>query len=228
LGIANPIDTGWDETLADYGLTLNKDIAYVVRLNENIRIGQGFVQYILPYPFWVKSLPANKEAQIKIPEGVLLAWPSSIQITDKENVQITKLLQTSSAGGKIEGVLSIAPDAAPKQGQGTPVLLAVMGEKQGSRIVLVGDSDLATNEFVQNSPANQTFLSAILDWLIADETLSQVPRRQFVPTLLKFKTPQDAIMSQYTNLIGVPIAIGLFGFWWLRRRNKLTKRTYRT
>ena len=229
LGIASPVEHGWDSLLADYGLSIKSNLAYDVQLNENIRLGQGNVQYILPYPYWVRSLATETaKNQFSLQDGVLLGWPSSIDVNrDTENINITELLTTSQAGGITKGTLTIAPDTAPKQGQGTPVLLSVMAEKSGSRVVLVGDSELASDDFYQNSPANQLFLASILDWLVADNALTQIPRRQFVPTLLKFEKPQDALIAQYGNIIGVPVIIGLFGFWWLRRRNNLTKRTYR-
>ena len=228
LGIANPVDHGWDQLLADYGLLLKKNMAYDVQLNENIRIGQGLVQVITPYPFWVRSLPTEEgKSLMQIPEGVLMAWSSEVEVKNgQEGVKLTKLLTTSKAGGKVEGTLSISPDTAPKQGSGQPVLLAVAAEKDGSRIVLVGDSELATDNFMQNNQANQLFLSNVIDWLVADKTLAQVPRRIIVPAILKFNSPQDAMFAQYGNIIGLPILVAIFGFWWLRRRNNLTKRDY--
>jgi hypothetical protein len=71
------------------------------------------------------------------------------------------------------------------------------------------------------------FLSSIVDTLVADEAMARVPRRQIVPVLLDFQNPLDPIIAQYGNIIGAPVIIGLFGFWWLRRRHKLTERTYR-
>jgi ABC-2 type transport system permease protein len=229
LGIATPVDHGWDQILSEYGLALSKNLAYDVQLNENIRLGQGLVQYILPYPYWIRALaaPAGK-LNFNYQDSVLLAWPSSLKVNeDPENIQITELLTTGKTGGVTEGTLSIAPETAPKQGQGISILLAAMSEKSGAKLALVSDSDLAAEEFYQNSPANQMFLSSIVDTLVADEAMARVPRRQIVPVLLDFQNPQDPIIAQYGNIIGAPVIIGLFGFWWLRRRHKLTERTYR-
>ncbi len=230
IGSATPIDTGWDELLQSYGLKLNKDVAYDVQLNENIRIGKGLVQYILPYSFWLRALPADTtggQAPFKVPEGVLLAWPSSIEVNQDQNgVQVHELLKTSQAGGKLTGSLNIAPDSVPKKGSGQPVLVGATAEKDGSKVVLVGDSELATNDFMQNNQPNQLFLSQAIDWLAADENVAQVPRRLIAPALLKFTSPRDTMMAQYGNIIGIPVLVGLFGFWWLRRRNGLTKREY--
>lgn len=229
LGIATALNHGWSEILKEYGLTLNPDMAYDVQRNENIRIGQDLIQYIVPYPYWIRSMPADTSStNIKIPDGVLLGWPSSISIDSPppDGVTTETLLTTSINGGTTKDNLNIAPESTPKQGQSTKVPLAVSAQKDNSRIVLIGDSDLAQNNFYQNSPANQAFLNNIIDWLVADETLAQVPQRITVPNLLNIKSPKDSLIMEYGNVIGVPVLIALFGIWWLNKRNKLTQRKY--
>jgi ABC-2 type transport system permease protein len=52
---ASTLETGLENLLLEYGLTLNADLVYDVQLNESISLNQGFFNYIVPYTFWIRT-----------------------------------------------------------------------------------------------------------------------------------------------------------------------------
>jgi ABC-type uncharacterized transport system involved in gliding motility auxiliary subunit len=86
------------------------------------------------------------------------------------------------------------------------------------RLVVVGDSDFATNGQLQNMP-NATFLANTLNWLVDRETLIGIPPKK--PEYVRLSLSQSQ-MSKVTWLVlvvlpGLAVLLG-FAIYWQRRR----------
>jgi hypothetical protein len=86
------------------------------------------------------------------------------------------------------------------------------------RLVVVGDSDFATNGQLQQMP-NATFLANTLNWLVERETLIGIPPKK--PEYVRLSLSQSE-MSKVTWLVlvvlpGLTILLG-FAIYWQRRR----------
>ncbi len=231
LGTAPSYTVGIEDMLAnDFGITVNQDLVYDLRLNEIITLQSGNQQYLLPYPFWLKSLPGESK---KIPLGtigsVTLAWPSSFTLTQKENVVQEQLLITSKNAGSQQGTFQIAPEklqASDFKVDGQEKPLGVFASNTKSTLIVIGDSDFITDQFVQNAPVNLQFANLLIDTVAADEIMATVTQKSGDNPIFIFDSASQAQLVQYVNLLGVPIVIGVFGGWWLLRRKKMYQRTY--
>lgn len=224
LGTASTLDPGWNPVLSQFGITLNQNLVYDVQYNQPISITQGPLQYSIPYPYWVVAIPNKEFAPVSGLEGVILGWPSSLTVNAGPDMRVTELLRTSQQGGGVqEGALMIAPDNAPQTGQGKSEVVAVSIEKGSTKVVVVGDADLAGDDFTRYKAVNAAFVSNLTDWLTTEEGQTVVQKKNFSPPVLKMQ-PNEAVIAEYGNLLGVPLLVSAFGFWWLRRRRNRAKR----
>jgi gliding motility-associatede transport system auxiliary component len=86
------------------------------------------------------------------------------------------------------------------------------------RIVVFGDSDFATNEYLDALRNRDLFVNSI-NWLAGD--VEQITVRPNVSRASAFQMSQEEFRQiQYLSLFLLPEAIAIFGvvMWWLRRR----------
>lgn len=215
--------------LSDWGITLNKDLVYDPELNETLSFSGGGRRISVPYPFWLKALPEDTSfPAIAGLKTLTFGWPSSLEIKQQQNVNYRKLWTTSENGGKLTDNFPISPvqlDTLP-QPQRQKVLLAISAEKGDSRLVVVGDSDFASDEFVQQFPENAAFVANSIDYLAADKDLANIPKKVASRAVFKFTSPMQPLVFQYGNIGIPPLLVAAFGIYWLARRKKRALRKY--
>lgn len=222
-----------DKLLAEYGLKVQKDMVYDLQANETVSLGGGGFGYLLPYPFWVKAQAVEGSTITAKIQTLTLAWPSSVEVEEdkagKAGYQLEKLLETTKSGGKVKESFSISPNQKFSQDNLAQQLLAVaLQKKEGKgRIVLVGDSEFLTDEFLNNSPQNLAFGLESLSWLAQEESLAGIKIKGGAYRPLLFTSPIQVILVKYGNLalcLIVPLVLGIVRM--VRRRN-LGKMIYR-
>ncbi len=87
--------TDFANILEDYGLNIRTSLI-ADAVNDNASFSGGFFRMSLPYPLWVKSVDLAKENAITgdLP-SVTFPWVSPIEVTEKDDVNIEVLAQTS-------------------------------------------------------------------------------------------------------------------------------------
>lgn len=215
--------------LSDYGVTLNNDLVYDLQLAEILNFSdQNGRRYLSQYPYWIRSLPATNDfAPLSTVKSVSLGWPSSLTLSTRDGITQKTLLTTGVNAGKTDNVFSISPQSIntlTPNGQKIP--LATLIEKGDIRLVIVGSSTLANDQFLQNNPDNVAFLSNVIDYLAADKDLAAIPSKSTGRAVFEFKNSIDIFLVQYGNLLIPPFAVISFAVFYLRRRRLLTKRVY--
>ncbi|MGD8394590.1 MAG: hypothetical protein PVF43_03825, partial [Candidatus Eiseniibacteriota bacterium] len=96
-----------------------------------------------------------------------------------------------------------------------------------SQIVVVGTSHMVRENFLQQFPANLTFLLNAVDWLtLGNELISirsrSVSDRPLEPEILADEAEGTRNAIKFLGIFGMPIALGVFGVtrWMARRRAK--------
>ncbi len=213
--------------LDDYGVTVNNDIAYDIQLNELLAFGSGDTRYLLPYPYWLRALPASSSfTPISSVRSISLGWPSTLKIEEKKGVNYKKLLTTGDTGGRVENNFNISPQSIKNLNPSGKQTLAVYLEKDDNRIVIVGSSTLVDDQFMQNNKDNIAFFSNTVDWLSSDKNLAAIPAKTAGHAVFTFRSPTDILIAQFGNLLIPPILVIFFAIFYLRRRRKLTYRVY--
>ena len=110
-----------------------------------------------------------------------------------------------------------------------PVAIAIAGQPRvaseadgglasGGRVVVFGDSDFATNEYLDALRNRDLFVNSV-NWLAGD--VEQISVRPNVSRASSFQMSQEEFRTiQYLSLFVLPEAIAIFGVvtWWLRRK----------
>jgi gliding-associated putative ABC transporter substrate-binding component GldG len=134
-------------------------------------------------------------------------------------------------GYAYQGPLKSAyPPAAPAAGMSDPGAPppAPSESKKPVRLVVVGDSDFANDEFVQAArvvPVYQNgaqMLFNSISWTAEDETLTDVRTKSVTSRPLNADVDEKAGVTKIVNIAGVPLAFIAFGLarWRLRRAKR--------
>ena len=226
------LTTGLEDFLNDYGLNLPGDLVFDRSLAETIQVGQGPLTFLVPYPFWIKTLPTsgNLEFLSQI-RSVSLLWPSSLNLSSKEGFISLPLLKTSRNGGKLTGDnISISPDRLNEisfgnKGEET-TLGALVKEKDGeNRVAVVTDSEFIADNYLSGSSESLSFILSLTDFLtLGEKEVVALKRSSFNPFV--FSYPWQPVLVQWSELIGVPLLVSLYGFLRLAKRKRSFSRVY--
>jgi len=230
------------DLLEQYGVVLDKNLVGDTK-SGMASFSQGFFTFSTPYAFWPKI---NKDgfdqenSAVANLENVILPWVSSVHIDEnKINTEdFFYLVSSSDKAWALTENFSIAPNGGtiPPQGEQKKRNLAVLvngqinnpyaaegGDKVFGRIAVVGDSDFATDGFIQNTPDNLNFFQNLVDILSFDEDLIKI-RSKGVSARPIEKELSDSARSaiRYINVFGITLIVVAFGMlrYFMRRRSR--------
>ncbi|MFQ5689165.1 MAG: Gldg family protein [Gemmatimonadota bacterium] len=249
--MALPIDHPvLDSLLAPYGVKVAGGLAFDLKAPSRVSLpSSGGLSYVVPYPVWPLLRPASNHAVAEDLGPVMAPWPSPIDITAADSGSVVPLLTTTEYGGRLMGPTNI--DATRNWGSlGTDLsrqitavaLLPRPAESDGAesdgaesdggkpvgtagRIVLVGDADFISDDFLQNNVNNLRFFMNAIDWLAQDEALISIRSKNRTPPRLLFSSAFVRDGVKYGNLIGVPLLFVLAGILRLARRRSLYRKS---
>lgn len=112
------------------------------------------------------------------------------------------------------------PGPVPIAVAGIPRFESVAGESAATagRLVVFGDSDFATNEFIDSLRNRDLFINSV-NWLAGD--VEQIAVRPNVSRASSWQMSEDEFRRvQYLSLFVLPEVIAILGvvMWWVRRR----------
>jgi ABC-type uncharacterized transport system involved in gliding motility auxiliary subunit len=201
--------------LADWGVTVNKDLALDLSGVGGI-FGLGpEVPVILQYESHPITQPLTR-----VPTAFPIARSLDVKSGDKTTVQ--KLVATTEdsvavtdigAGGAID----------PRKGKKGPLTLAAAGTYSGGatkgRFIVVGTSLWAQNSVLgSRSLGNRDLLANMVNWLNSDEDLISIRPKTPEDRPLNITT-QKLSMLFWLSVVVFPLAVVGFGLatWWRRR-----------
>jgi ABC-type uncharacterized transport system involved in gliding motility auxiliary subunit len=207
--------TGFETWLTRFGVKLGNDI--VVDPPNTI---PGFTAAPLFANEYGDHPVTNALSQSKLP--VLFSVARSVGRSVTAGFTITELAHTTGEGWGETNLSALAEVERGGTDLAGPVSLgvAVEGEKQGKkmRLVVFGDSDFASNQFIQANSPNQILLSNALNWLVAREALLAIPPRKTEQVRLSL-TQNQGIWVVALSLALLPALAAAAGIVvWSRRR----------
>jgi gliding-associated putative ABC transporter substrate-binding component GldG len=233
-------DLGLDKLLSAYGLKLNNDLVTDTsngRASFSSPNGAYTMTYTINYPLWPKILPNNMDKSNVIVanlQNIILPWASSITVTPKDGENVVHLAKTTGDARSESGNFVLDPQAVGNNnGQAGQYDLAVyvsgalasafgQGSTDKARIVVVGDSDFASDMFTGDGSDNLLFFQNIIDGLSLDSGLINIRAKSATerPITLPETKAKEAI--RYLNIFGVTVIVVVFGVsrYFIRRRNK--------
>ncbi len=214
-----------NDFLRVYGVEVNQDLVFDLQANESVSFGGGIISYILPYPFWLRAQLAPTAPWQKI-TSVTLPWASSLSLNSTSTqVEVKPLLLTSNLAGKKYTPFDISPQVKfPSDNLSQQVVAAtikVFNEDRVGRLVVVGDADFISENFVRQRGGNDnlTFALQAVEWLSQDQRLATIRAKNKDPEPLIFQSENQPNFIKWFNLVGVPLLIVILAGvrWWYRR-----------
>jgi ABC-type uncharacterized transport system involved in gliding motility auxiliary subunit len=150
-----------------------------------------------------------------------LARTESVADKNKADVQDVELLKTSQQSFTIPNLQQKEVKFDPKTDTAGPLSLGVAGDKKqdgkDARLVVIGDSDFAANQWAGLQHNGDLFFNTI-DWLAQDENLISIRPKEATDRHLTLTESQTAGL-RWVDLIFVPGLVIFSGvyIWWKRR-----------
>ncbi len=149
-------------------------------------------------------------------QGYVTIYPTShsIQVTDVDGITTTELVLTTDqswAESDVEGIKNgqASYDEADLLG---PITLAVAVDNTitDARVVVVGDSDFASDAYIQDY-GNRDIAIGMIDWVAENENLISLTLDESTTRVLVTPTKATQIAIIFGGLIGLPLLIGAVG-----------------
>jgi ABC-type uncharacterized transport system involved in gliding motility auxiliary subunit len=212
--MVNPFQAeGLKKYLAKYGIALGDDL--VVELNP---VGRLFgIGPEVPVVSQYESHPITREMG-----GVMTLFPLTRSITPAKTppkgVNLQPLAQTSreSWGETDRAALQrgeAKPDPEDKKG---PLSVAVVATIDKARLVVIGTSNLASNQFL-NAAGNRDFFLNAVSWLAEEENLIAIRPKETKQTPVILTATQGQVIF-WLPVVVLPGAVMLCGIAVLLRR----------
>ena len=228
---ALPVEHNLNTVLESFKVKIEPNFVYDLRSNETIRVAQGNMQYLLPYPLWVKAHTAEKNPVVRNPQSTTVTWGSSISVQQdslkEKQWELQPLIVTTQYAGLLATPKSVAPnqqfDQANLGQQTVGVSLTPPEASTSGRVVVIGSGDLLINELVQASPGNGFIGTAALSWLSGDTMLNTLRSKVAIDRSLVFSSARQQLLLSvitYSIAIGFPVLVSIFVFWKRRRLRK--------
>jgi ABC-type uncharacterized transport system involved in gliding motility auxiliary subunit len=213
------VDTGLEGWLAGYGVKVGRDVVF----DPANRVAFQGDEYLFSKDYG--SHPITKALQQgNLPVILVLARSVSRGAALPPGYEVTDLLRTSPQGWGETDLAHLDNAAHGDQDLAGPVTLGVAVEKKGlpagktSRLVVIGDSDFATNRMLRASVPNTILLSNTLNWLVEREAMLGIPPKKAEQVHLNMTREQ--LVRSYLIVLGLlPLLALVFGITvYFRRR----------
>jgi len=211
------------EQLAGWGVEVGDDVVFDARLALFGQATTPFSASFAPHPITEKlreTVLFHMARSVSVAEGS--AEFESIVFTGQESWAETDLEGWTASGkakfdpGDVLGPVSLVVAGERMVDVATDETSA--GDAVGARIVVVGDSDFASNELIGNYENRDLFVNAV-NWLVDDT--DQIAIRPPISRASRFRmTGESFLRVQLLSLFVVPELIAVTGVfaWWTRRK----------
>lgn len=220
------------------GVEIKSNICYDLQSNETVGFGGGNTRYFLPYPFWPRVIKAQGSSPItsKI-ENLTLPWPSALEVDatklSEKGYQKDDLYITTENAGIQTSSFNISPDQNfSKQGLSKKLMAVALYPKKDSqaksRFVVVGDSDLLSDQFTGGNPTNFSFVIEVVSWLSQEPALSKIGVKNLAERKLVFDDNSQPNLVKFGNMAFVFLLVSGYGGIRLWKRKKMKQKEYST
>ncbi len=233
--MASPQPVAWNRVLEPFHVTVRSDMAYDLGSNESVSIPASFGRLFVQYPFWVRAVSTRLSPINQDIDAMLLPWVSTVDTTGAVSGAVIPLFTTSGAGGVEAGTAFVDPRRRFSGDSLAPRLLAALvnpaaadGESElTGRLVVVGNTDFASDQFAESFRTGLLFVLNAVDWLAQDQALISIRSKERRPPPLVFESRTTRDVVRWGNVMGVPLLLIVFASGWLFRRRQRARRVYR-
>jgi len=229
--------TGLNKLFSEYGLEIQNNLISDTS-NAVVSMPTGLFNVSIEYALWPKITKKNFDQEnvvVSSLESLVLPWVSSINIKQdkiKEDTEVSILAKSTPDACAQTSSFNINPQNNSTNCQDTKqynlavslagnISSAFSEEETEAKILVVGDSDFATDQFYSQNSDNITFLQNMIDSVTLDEDLISIRSQGITERPIKDLDKGSKGFIRYANIFGMTILVLAFGLlrYYLRRKN---------
>lgn len=230
--IASQNETNLNDLLESYGLRVNKNVVLDVS-SGYVSFTSGLYTFQSKYPPWVMVKSENfSQSNVAVSglETLILPWPASIDLLS-EDIAYEALIKTTDRAWTQEEEFSLNPETGFEAGDQEQYTLAVISQgdlpsafsdelNSEARLVVVGNSSFAKENFLDRDQNNLVLLQNLVDSVALDDDLIQIRSKEIVHRPLRDLTGSAQNIVQYLNIFALSIVVVIFGVlrYYIRKR----------
>ncbi len=169
-----------NELVASYGAQINSDLVLSTSA-EYVNFGNATMQFLTPYPFWIRTNIFNKESPLFVnTQYVTYPWTSSISVTKDGNTKVTPLITTSKMSWAQTKDYILDPNTLPQplaNDLKERVLGVELKHTKGGTMVVIPSSRFAMNQYLAQGSGNLDFVLNTVDLLSSRGALGGIRSR---------------------------------------------------
>ncbi|NMB83922.1 GldG family protein [Candidatus Roizmanbacteria bacterium] len=208
--------------LKKFGITVDNDLV-LSSLSEMVNFGNDSVQFLVPYPFWVKTNVFNQGAgyfsnfnQLSFP------WVSSLSFEKVDGVEIRRLVYTGNRSWtQKEGNIFLNPQTIPQPNEKDfrqYTIIAEARNKKNGQILVVPSSRFIGERYLSKTSGNVNFIINALNDLASGGALSGIRQRTVLFYPLPEMSESQKEIFKYLNIFLLPGIFVLCGAFRLVKR----------
>ncbi|MCK5607249.1 GldG family protein [Candidatus Pacearchaeota archaeon] len=228
------LDLNLDDLLEHYGVLIGKEFV-LDHSNENASFNQGFMNFVVPYPYWVKAVRPYFEPTNPIVsklEAIVLPWISPLYIIEKEGVDALELIYTTKSAWLSKEPFNLDPSLTQNLSEKSQYPLSVLlkgrfasffsddraiqedgylsESKTPGYIFVIGNSRFVMDRFTKYSQ-NLSFAMNAIDFLTLDESLISIRSKTAYNLSLKELSINGRQLVKFIGVLLMPILVVVFG-----------------
>jgi ABC-type uncharacterized transport system involved in gliding motility auxiliary subunit len=177
---AHVADHNINELTATYGARINSDLALSTSA-EYVNFGNATMQFLTPYPFWIRTNTFNKQAGLFMNTQYLTyPWTSTLSATNSKNTKMTQLVSSSDRSWVQSKDFALNPNTIP-QPTAADLKAFMLGveleNKKGGVMVIIPSSRFASDRYLSKGSGNLDFILNAVDLVSSHGALSGIRSR---------------------------------------------------
>jgi ABC-type uncharacterized transport system involved in gliding motility auxiliary subunit len=204
--------------LKEYGINIQKNLVLSTSA-ELVNFGNSQVQFLSPYPFWLKTnFFDSKASYFSNVNQLTFPWVSSLSIEKANGWQSRELVKSTARSWEQKEATGSAfildPQSIPEPKQSDLKSFALIAESksnQGGVLLVIPSSRFVLSQFLSRTSDNLGFVLNIVNDYASGGALSGIHQRAVSFYPLPDLTDNEKDIFKYANILILPVLFGLLG-----------------
>lgn len=209
------------DLIAKYGIKVNNDLILSASA-ELVNFGNGTVNILSPYPFWLKTNVFDKKVSyFSNINQLTYPWVSSLTLQKKSGLDGQELIKTTSRSWNQKDNFVLNPQSIPQpkmQDLRNYIIGAQVKNKNNGVLVVIPSSRFVLERYLGNSSDNLEFVLNIVNDLASSGALSGIRQRAVTFYPLPDMAENQKDVFKYSNILLLPGLFAAYGIFRLMKR----------
>jgi len=230
--VTKNIESNINDFIKNYGIEIENNLVYD-KSNSTISYYKQTYFGRMPaesyYPFWVNAVSENfsDHSSLSKIQFMTFLWASSLKAESNDAYDVETLITSTKDTGFLSGgAMDISPEVSLSfAGSGKKILAASATAKDGSggQVVVIGDSDFVSPDFMSPISDNEIFFLNLVDSVSSAANLSSIRSKNISGRPIRAIADNEKNYWKFFTIFGGAVLLGAYGFIRISKRKKLSK-----